>query len=106
MRVAGAEQERLELLELLAPPAGVGGRGPTGPCPSGASRGTPPSRDPESKYDMGGPQYDFDNNDMYPGQFYEQSTGRGIIAFPGTSRRSRSGQAEASYLLLWLTRTL
>jgi hypothetical protein len=63
--------------------AGFGGRGPTGPCPSGAPRGTPPSRDLESKYDMGGPQYDFDNTDMYPGQFYEQSTGRGIIAFPG-----------------------
>ena len=37
----------------------------------------------ESKYDMGGPQYDFDNTDMYPGQFYEQATGRGIIAWPG-----------------------
>jgi Domain of Unknown Function (DUF1080) len=64
-------------------PAVAAGRGPTGPCPSGAPRGTPPSRDLESKYDMGGPQYDFDNTDMYPGQFYEQSTGRGIIAFPG-----------------------
>jgi len=64
-------------------PAGAAGRGPNGQCPSGAPRGTPPSGDLESKYDMGGPQYDFDNNDMYPGQFYEQSTGRRIIAFPG-----------------------
>ena len=37
----------------------------------------------EAKYDMGGPQYDFDNTDRYPGQFYEQASGRGIVAFPG-----------------------
>lgn len=40
-------------------------------------------RDEELKYDMGGPQYDFDNNDSFPGQFYEQASGRGIVAFPG-----------------------
>lgn len=62
---------------------GGGGRGQAGPCPSGQPRGTPPDRAMESKYDMGGPQYDFDNTDMYPGQFYEQATGRGIIAWPG-----------------------
>ncbi len=63
---------------------GRGGfRGPQGPCPSGQPRGTPPDRAMESKYDMGGPQYDFDNGDHYPGQFYEQATGRGIIAWPG-----------------------
>lgn len=63
---------------------GRGGfRGPTGNCPSGQPRGTPPDRASETKYDMGGPQYDFDNNDSYPGQFYEQSSGRGIIAWPG-----------------------
>jgi Domain of Unknown Function (DUF1080) len=65
-------------------PAGAAGRGPGGGRgPQCANPGTPPSRDLEAKYDMGGPQYDFDNNDMYPGQFYEQSTGRGIVAFPG-----------------------
>ena len=62
---------------------GFAGRGQQGPCPSGQPRGTPPARDTEAKYDMGGPQYDFDNNDSYPGQFYEQATPRGIIAFPG-----------------------
>jgi hypothetical protein len=62
---------------------GFAGRGPQGPCPSGQPRGTPPDRTLESKYDMGGPQYDFDNNDSYPGQFYEQASGRGIIAWPG-----------------------
>jgi Domain of Unknown Function (DUF1080) len=64
-------------------PGGFGGRGPQGPCPSGQPRGTPPDRGMETKYDMGGPQYDFDNGDHYPGQFYEQASGRGIIAWPG-----------------------
>ena len=63
--------------------AGGGGRGPQSPCPSGQPRGTPVDHALELPYDMGGPQYDFDNGDRYPGQFYEQSTGRGIVAFPG-----------------------
>src|SRR5690348_7679931 len=58
---------------------GFGGRGQAGPCPSGQPRGTPPDRAMEAKYDMGGPQYDFDNTDRYPGQFYEQASGRGIV---------------------------
>jgi len=62
---------------------GFAGRGPAGACPSGQPRGTPPDRAMEAKYDMGGPQYDFDNTDNYPGQFYEQASGRGIIAWPG-----------------------
>ena len=60
-----------------------GGRGPQGACPSGQPRGTPVDHALELPYDMGGPQYDFDNDDRYPGQFYEQATGRGIVAFPG-----------------------
>ena len=60
-----------------------GGRGPAGPCPSGQPRGTAPDRASQSKWDMGGPQYDFDNNNQYPGQLYEQATGRGIIAWKG-----------------------
>lgn len=63
--------------------AGFAGRGPQGPCPSGQPRGTPPDRAMEAKYGMGGPQYDFDNNDTFVGQFYEQASGRGIIAWPG-----------------------
>jgi len=76
-----------------APGGGGGfGRGPQGPCPSGQPRGTPPDRAGEVKYDMGGPQYDFDNNDMYPGQFYEQASGRGIIAWPGEVVIANPGQ--------------
>lgn len=90
-------------------PAGGGGRGPAGPCPGGASRGTPPSRESEAKYDMGGPQYDFDNNGRYPGQFYEQATGRGIIAFPGQVVEADPGKqkrliatlADAATLASW-----
>jgi Domain of Unknown Function (DUF1080) len=85
-----------------------GGRGPTGPCPSGQPRGTPLSRDLEAKYDMGGPQYDFDNNDQYPGQFYEQ-LGRGIIAWPGDVVETDPGKpkvllstlADAATLKTW-----
>jgi hypothetical protein len=66
---------------------GAGGRGAAGFAgrgrgPQCANPGTPPSRESEAKWDMGGPQYDFDNGNNFPGQFYEQH-GRGIIAFPG-----------------------
>jgi 3-keto-disaccharide hydrolase len=73
---------------------GFAGRGPQGPCPSGQPRGTPPDRGMESKYDMGGPQYDFDNTDRYPGQFYEQASGRGIVAWPGEVVIANPGQAK------------
>jgi hypothetical protein len=49
----------------------------------------------ETKYDMGGPQYDFDNTDRYPGQFYEQASGRGIVAFPGQVVIQNPGQPKA-----------
>jgi hypothetical protein len=74
-----------------APPAG-GGRGPQGPCPSGAARGTPPSRESEAKWNMAGAQYDFDAANQYTGQFYEQATGRGIIAFKGQAVRTETGK--------------
>ena len=89
---------------------GRGGfRGPTGNCPSGQPRGTPPDRATELKYDMGGPQYDFDNTDMYPGQFYEQSTPRHIVAWPGEVVIENPGQpkqllttlADAATLKTW-----
>jgi hypothetical protein len=69
----------------------AGGRGPAGPCPSGEPRGTAPTRESQSKWDMGGAQYDFDNNGTYPGQLYEQATGRGIIAWPGEVVETREG---------------
>ena len=84
--------------------AGRGGRGPQ--C---ANPGTPPDRAMESKYNMIGPQYDFDNSDMYPGQFYEQATNRGIVAFPGEVVIENDGQpkqrlatlADADTLKTW-----
>ena len=60
-----------------ARPGGPGGRGPQ--C---ANPGTPPSAAEKAKWDMAGPQFDFDANNMYPGQYYEQ-LGRGIVASPG-----------------------
>jgi Domain of Unknown Function (DUF1080) len=92
---------------------GPGGRGPgrgeAAACPSGAPRGTPPDRAMEAKYGMIGPQYDFDNGDHYPGQFYEQATNRGIVAWPGEVVIQNDGQpkqllgtlADAATLKTW-----
>jgi hypothetical protein len=74
------------------PPAGGGGRGPQGPCPSGAPRGTPPDRAVEAQWNMAGAQYDFDAGNRYTGQFYEQATGRGIIAWKGQVVRTQEGK--------------
>jgi hypothetical protein len=41
---------------------------------------------------MAGPQFDFDANNMYPGQYYEQSSSRGIAAAPGTVVLAEPGQ--------------
>ena len=64
---------------------GGGGRGAaanTTPCPSGAARGTPPSGESQAKWNLGGPQYDFDWNNAYSGQYFEQNM-RGIVAYMG-----------------------
>jgi hypothetical protein len=75
-------------------PAGAGrGRGPQGPCPSGAARGTPPSRESQAKWDMLGAQFDFDGRNQYSGQYYEQATGRGIIAWRGQVVRTEEGKS-------------
>lgn len=63
-----------------------------GPCPSGAPRGTPPDRATEAQWNMAGAQYDFDAGNRYTGQFYEQSTGRGIIAWKGQVVRTEEGK--------------
>jgi hypothetical protein len=73
--------------------AGPGRGGPQGPCPSGAARGTPPDRMAEAKWNMAGAQYDFDAGNRYTGQFYEQSTGRGIIAWKGQVVRTEAGKS-------------
>jgi len=69
-----------------------GGRGPQGPCPSGAPRGTAPDPKTEEQWNMWGAQYDFDAGNRYTGQFYEQSTGRGIVAWKGQVVRTEQGK--------------
>ena len=82
-----------------APPAAAPGaaspqpqRGGGGPCPSGAPRGTPPDRKSEEQWNMWGAQYDFDAGNRYTGQYYEQSTGRGIVAWKGQIVRTEAGK--------------
>ena len=83
------------------PPAGApaaggpprGGRGNQGPCPSGAPRGTAPDRRSEEAWNMWGAQYDFDAANHYTGQFYEQNTGRGIVAWKGQVVRTEEGKS-------------
>jgi len=60
-----------------------GGGGGRGRGPQCANPGTPPSAAERAKFDMAGPQFDFDANNTYPGQYYEQSSSRGIAASPG-----------------------
>jgi hypothetical protein len=76
-----------------APQAAGRGRGPQGPCPSGAPRGTPPSAASEAQWNMAGAQYDFDAPNRYTGQFYEQATGRGIVAWKGQVVRTEQGKS-------------
>jgi hypothetical protein len=74
-------------------PTGQGsGRGPEDPCPSGAPHGTPPDPKTEEQWNMWGAQYDFDAGNRFTGQFYEQSTGRGIIAWKGQVVRTEQGR--------------
>jgi hypothetical protein len=70
-----------------------GGRGPQGNCPSGQPRGTPPDQAGQAKWNMLGAQFDFDGQNRYSGQFYEQATGRGIIAWRGQVVRTEEGKA-------------
>src|SRR5260370_25751215 len=69
-----------------------GGRGPQGPCPSGQPRGTPPDQAGQAKWNMLGAQFDFDGQNRYSGQYYEQATGRGIIAWRGQVVRTEEGK--------------
>jgi 3-keto-disaccharide hydrolase len=81
---------------IVPPPQRQGagrGRGNDSPCPSGQPRGTPASADPaEAKWNMAGPQFDFDAANHYTAQFYEQSTGRGIVAWKGQAVRTEEGK--------------
>lgn len=64
-------------------PGGAAGRG-GGRGPQCENPGTPPTAAEKAKWDMAGPQFDFDANNAYPGQYYEQSSVRGIAASPGS----------------------
>ena len=70
---------------------GRGGRGPSGACPSGQPRGTP-NPAAEAKWNMGGPQADFDGTNRYSGQYYEGGTTRGIVAWRGQVVRAEEGK--------------
>jgi hypothetical protein len=60
----------------------AGGRGP-GRGPGCENPGTPPTAAERAKWDMAGPQFDFDAGNRYSGQYYEQLSSRGIAASPG-----------------------
>jgi hypothetical protein len=68
------------------------GRGPVGPCPSGQPRGTPPDAVTNAKWNLGGPQADFDGTNRYTGQYYEGGTDRGIVAWRGQVVRAEEGK--------------
>ena len=71
-------------------PGGPGGRGP-GRGPACANPGTPPPASEEAKWDLYGPQADFDGNNNFSGMFYEQG-GRGIISMPGHAILAEAGK--------------
>jgi hypothetical protein len=73
-----------------APPAPA--RAATGNCPSGQPRGNPPPAASQAKWDMSGAQFDFDGRNAYTGQYYEQATGRGIIAWRGQVVRTEQSK--------------
>jgi len=70
---------------------GFPGRGPQGPCPSGKPRGTPNAA-ANAKWNLGGPQADFDGTNRYSGQYYEGGTTRGIVAWRGQVVRAEEGK--------------
>jgi hypothetical protein len=78
----------------IQPPRPAGGppRAPQGNCPSGQPRGTPPDQAGQAKWNMLGAQFDFDGQNRYSGQFYEQATGRGIIAWRGQMVQTAEGK--------------
>jgi hypothetical protein len=61
-------------------------------CPSGQPPGTPPTPASEAQWNLAGPQYDFDAGNHYTGQFYEQATGRGIVAWRGDVVETEQGK--------------
>jgi hypothetical protein len=88
-------------------PTGQAGRGP-GRAPGCENPGTPPTAAEKAKWDLAGPQFDFDANNRYSGQYYEQLSSRGIAASPGSivladpgARRVLSTVADKETLDSW-----
>lgn len=78
---------------IVAPrPNAPAPRAATGTCPSGQPRGNPPTAASQAKWTMSGAQFDFDGRNAYTGQYYEQATGRGIVAWRGQVVRTEQGQ--------------
>jgi hypothetical protein len=77
---------------ILAPRPAAPARAPQGACPSGQPRGAQPSAASQAKWDMSGAQFDFDGRNAYTGQYYEQATGRGIVAWRGQVVRTQQGK--------------
>jgi hypothetical protein len=67
-----------------------GGRGPARAAAC-ENPGTPPTAAERAKWDMAGPQFDFDANNRYSGQYYEQLSSRGIAASPGSIVLAEAG---------------
>jgi 3-keto-disaccharide hydrolase len=78
-------------IQIPRPPAAPP-RAPQGNCPSGQPRGAQPSAASQAKWNMSGAQFDFDGRNAYSGQYYEQATGRGIIAWRGQVVRTEQGK--------------
>jgi 3-keto-disaccharide hydrolase len=78
---------------------GFPGRGPAGPCPSGQPRGTP-DRAANAKWNLGGPQSDFDGSNRFTGQYYEGGTSRGIVAWRGQVVKAEEGKKPRLLALL------
>lgn len=68
-----------------------GGGGP-GRAPACENPGKPPTAAERAKWDMAGPQFDFDAGNRYSGQYYEQLSSRGIAASPGSIVLAEPGQ--------------
>jgi hypothetical protein len=68
-----------------------GGRAPDGPCPSGQPRGTPDFA-ANAKWNLAGPQADYDGANRFTGRYYEGGTPRGIIAWRGQVVRTEEGK--------------
>lgn len=76
-----------------------GARGPAGPCPSGQPRGIP-DRAANAKWNLGGPQSDFDGTNRFTGQYYEGGTSRGIVAWRGQVVKAEEGKKPRLLALL------